>query len=68
MCSPGLAQVPAHAMPADAGAPHHIAFLQIKRGTSDGRVAYPFEPISDYTLRKARAGRHVQARRTWERT
>lgn len=38
---PGLAEVPAHALPANAGdGERYIAFLRVKRGTKGGRLRY----------------------------
>jgi hypothetical protein len=41
MFRPGLAEVPAHALPAGAGDDErYIAFLRVKRGTKGGRLRY----------------------------
>jgi hypothetical protein len=41
MFRPGLAEVPAHAMPANAGdEQRYVAFLRVKRGTKGGRLRY----------------------------
>ena len=41
MFRPGLAEVPAHALPANAGDDQrYVAFLKVKRGTKGGRLRY----------------------------
>lgn len=61
MFSPTLAEVPAHALPASAGATRHVAFLRIKRGTKGGRLRYTAIRNAAQEQALARAHAYVQS-------